>query len=99
MGFEPLAVEKSTAMKDGFGRTRFSSPSPDYALLSVSSGTYEIKHDPLAILLVTEGVVRFSSKGEGLVLEKGEAAVIPAGMEYTMTVRGSAYISEVADAQ
>ena len=73
-------------------------PSPAFRLLSVSSGTYEIKNDPVAIILVTEGAVRFSSKGESLLLEKGEAAIIPSGLEYTMTVRGNAYISEVPDA-
>lgn len=98
MHFSSLNVEKCTASKDGFGRVRFSSPSPDFSLLAVSSGTYEIKKDPIAIILVTEGCVRFSSKGESLVLDKGDAAVIPAGLEYTMTVRGSAYISEVPDA-
>ena len=99
MKFTPLNVEKCTASTDGFGRTRFSSPSSAFMLLSVSSGTYEIKNDPVAIILVTEGCIRFSSKGESLMLEKGEAAVIPAGLEYTMTVRGSGYISEVPDAE
>ena len=99
MEFTPLNVEKCTASEDGFGRTLFSSPSSAFELLSVSSGTYEIKNDPIAIILVTEGCIRFSAKGESLMLEKGEAAVIPAGLEYTMSVRGSAYISEVPDAQ
>ncbi len=98
MKFEPLQVKKCTAVKDGFGRTVFSSPSPAFSLLTVGSGTYEIRKDPVAIILVTEGRVRFSSKGESLELEKGEAAVIPAGLEYTMTVHGAAYISEVPDA-
>ena len=99
MKFAPLSVAKCTSSKDGFGRTVFSSPSPAFRLLSVSSGTYEIKDDPVAIILVTEGCVRFSAKGESLMLEKGEAAVIPSGLEYTMSVRGSAYISEVPDAE
>ena len=99
MKFEPLEVRKCTAEKDGYGRTRFSSPSSAFCLLSISSGTYEIKNDPIAIILVTEGCVRFSSSGESLKLEKGEAAVIPAGLEYTMTIRGTAYISEVPDAE
>ncbi len=98
MKFSPLTVSKCTENKDGFGRSVFSSPSPAFRLLSVSSGTYEIKNDPVAIILVTEGAVRFSSKGESLLLEKGEAAIIPSGLEYTMTVRGNAYISEVPDA-
>ena len=98
MKFEPLDVRKCTAEKDGYGRTVFSSPSPDFRLLAAASGTYEIKNDPIAIVFVTEGAVRFSSKGESLTLSKGEAAVIPSGLEYTMTVRGNAYISEVPDA-
>ena len=98
MRFEKLDVQKCSAVKDGYGRIAFSSPSPDFALISVPSGTYEIKKDPIAVILVTEGCVRFLSKGESLQLEKGEAAVIPAGLEYTMTVRGTAYMSEVPDA-
>ena len=98
MKFSPLTVAKCTSSKDGFGRTVFSSPSPDFRLLAVKSGTYEIKEDPISIILVTEGCIRFSSKGESLMLEKGEAAIIPAGLEYTMTVRGEAYASEVPDA-
>ena len=98
MKFEPLDVRKCTTETDGYGRTVFSSPSPDFRLLAAASGTYEIKNDPIAIVFVTEGAVRFSSKGESLVLSKGEAAVIPSGLEYTMTVRGNAYISEVPDA-
>ncbi len=98
MIFKSLNVAKCTSSKDGFGRTVFSSPSPAFRLLSVSSGTYEIKDDPVAIILVTEGCARFSVKGESLMLEKGEAAVIPAGLEYTMSIRGVAYISEVPDA-
>ena len=98
MKFESLDVRKCTTETDGYGRTVFSSPSPDFRLLAAASGTYEIKNDPIAIVFVTEGAVRFSSKGESLVLSKGEAAVIPSGLEYTMTVRGNAYISEVPDA-
>ena len=98
MKFEKLDVQKCSAVKDGYGRIAFSSPSPDFALISVPSGTYEIKKDPIAVILVTEGCVRFLAKGESLQLEKGEAAVIPAGLEYTMTVRGTAYMSEVPDA-
>ena len=99
MKFEKLDVRKCTAAKDGYGRIAFSSPSPDFALVAIPSGTYEIKNDPIAIMLVTEGRVRFMAKGESLELEKGEAAIIPAGLEYTMTVRGTAYMSEVPDAE
>ena len=98
MSFDEYNAVKCTVSEDGFGRRCYSSPSPDFRLLSAGTGIYEIKDDSIAIAIVTEGSVRFSSKGESLILSKGEAAVIPASYDYTMNVRGEIFISEVPDA-
>lgn len=98
MSFDEYNAAKCTVSEDGFGRRCYSSPSPDFRLLSAGTGIYEIKDDSIAIAIVTEGSVRFSSKGESLILSKGEAAVIPASYDYTMNVRGEIFISEVPDA-
>ena len=80
---------------DGYGRSVYASSSDNYKLISVPSGRYEISGDKLGIAMVTEGSARFSSHGESLTLEKGEAAVIPASLHYTLSSRGQLYISEV----
>ena len=98
MSFDEYDAVKCTASEDGFGRTVYSSPSPDFRLLSASSGRYEIRNDSVAIAIVTEGSVRFSSKGDVMTVSKGESVVIPASLEYSMNVNGEIFISEVPDA-
>ena len=49
-----------------------------------------------AFALAVEGMVRFSYKGESLVLSKGECAMIPASVApYGMNVRGRVFFAEV----
>ena len=99
MSFDEYDAVKCKTSEDGFGRRCYSSPSPDFRLLSAGTGLYEIKDDSIAIAIVTEGNVRFASKGETMTISKGEAVVIPAGLEYSMNVSGEIFISEVPDAE
>ena len=99
MSFDEYDAVKCKTSEDGFGRRCYSSPSPDFRLLSAGTGLYEIKDDSIAIAIVTEGNVRFASKGETMTISKGEAVVIPAGLEYSMNVSGEIFISEVPDVE
>ena len=92
-------VSVAAAETDGYGRTAYRSSSGAFTLLSVPSGDYGIAGDRLSIALVTEGSARFSSGGESLSLSKGECAIIPAALRYTLRCRGALYITEAGNAQ
>ena len=95
MDFSPIDVSKVRTGKDGYGRTLYETPAPEFSLLAVSEGSYEVSGEPLSLVLSTEGAVRFSEEGESLVIEKGECALVPSSSLYTMKVRGRAFIARV----
>ena len=98
MSFDSIAVSKSQISRTGSGRVTYDCPSENFVLRRASSGSYEVKGGRLSLALVTEGTARFSYKGEGLRLEKGECALIPASASpYGLNIRGTVFFAEIPD--
>ena len=98
MSFDSVDVKKVQTTKTGSGRTTYEIPSRNYVLRRAGSGSYEVKGGRLSLALVTEGTARFSYKGEGLRLEKGECALIPASAApYGLNIRGTVFFAEIPD--
>ena len=95
MSFTSIDPEKSRTEKDGYGRTSYCLGTDEFRLLSASDGSYSISGDSLSLVLSVDGAVRFSEGGGSLTIGKGECAVVPSGLQYTMNVRGRAYIAQV----
>ena len=96
MSFCSIEPKKARISKTGSGRTTYETPSDTFILRSAGSGSYEVKGGRFAFALAVEGMVRFSYKGESLVLSKGECAMIPASVApYGMNVRGRVFFAEV----
>lgn len=96
MSFGQENPKKAKISKTGSGRTSYETPSDSFVLRSAGSGSYEVRGGRFAFALVTEGIVRFSYKGESLILNKGECAMIPASVApYGMSVRGRIFFAEV----
>ncbi len=89
---------KARIVKTGSGRTSYEIPSEDFLLRYAGDGQYSVKGGHLAIALATEGASRFSYKGESLIIEKGEAALIPASVApFGLNVRGKLFFAELPD--
>lgn len=98
MRFESESVSKVQMSKDGFGRRVYKTPTDAFQLSSAVSGDYHVTESRMMLALVTEGMVRFSSEGESLTLEKGECAVIPKSLaDYSMKVRGQIFFASVPE--
>ena len=98
MKFESESVSKAPMNKDSYGRRVYKTPTDAFTLLSAVSGDYHITESRVMLALVTEGMVRFSSEGDSLTLEKGECALIPKSMaEYSMKVRGQIFFAAVPE--
>lgn len=96
MNTTPGGEEKIELLKDKFSRSDVKTPNSDFNLLAYSSGMYEIREQNAGIVLVTEGIARFSYGGEHIVLEKGEAAFIPYCVdEYTLKLRGKMFFARI----
>jgi mannose-6-phosphate isomerase, class I len=90
--------EKCPLTSDKFGRTEVITPSDAFELLSISSGMYEIRERNAGIVLVTEGVARFSYGGEHIELRRGESAFIPYSVsEYTLNLRGKMFFARIPE--
>ena len=94
MSFESIDPEKVRTEKDGFGRTVYLAPTGEFRLLSAGAGNYAMRSGRLSLVLATEGSVRFSEGSESLTIGKGECAVVPSSLEYSMNVQGRVYIAE-----
>lgn len=98
MSFSSSAVSKAPISRTGSGRVSYDCPSESFVLRRASSGSYEVKGGRLSLALVTEGTARFSYKGEGLRLEKGECALIPASAApFGINIRGTVFFAEIPD--
>ena len=98
MSFDPSPASKAQIERTGSGRVSYDTPSESFVLRRASSGSYEVKGGRLSLALVTEGTARFSYKGEGLRLEKGECALIPASAApYGINIRGTVFFAEIPD--
>ena len=94
MSFSSISPEKVRIEKDGYGRVSYAAPTDEFHLLSAGSGNYFIKGDKLSLVLAVEGSARFSEGGESLTIGKGECALVPSDLEYSMNVHGRVYIAE-----
>ena len=94
MSFDSIDPEKVRTEKDGFGRTVYLAPTGEFRLLSAGAGNYAMRSGRLSLVLATEGSVRFSEGSESLTIGKGECAVVPSSLEYSMNVQGRVYIAE-----
>lgn len=98
MRFDSEQVAKVQMSKDSYGRRVYKTPTEAFLLLSAASGDYHVTESRLMLVLVTEGMVRFSSEGESITLEKGECALIPKSIsDYTMKVRGQVFFASVPE--
>jgi mannose-6-phosphate isomerase len=98
MRFDSEEVSKVLMVKDGYGRRVYNTPTEAFSLISAVSGDYHITDSKLMLALVTEGVVRFSSEGESITLEKGECAILPKSLsDYSMKVRGQIFFAAVPE--
>ena len=98
MSFDASPAPKAQIERTGSGRVSYDTPSESFVLRRASSGSYEVKGGRLSLALVTEGTARFSYKGEGLRLEKGECALIPASAApYGINIRGTVFFAEIPD--
>ena len=98
MSFNPSAASKAPISRTGSGRVSYECPSESFVLRRASSGSYEVRGGRLSLALVTEGTARFSYRGEGLRLEKGECALIPASAApYGINIRGTVFFAEIPD--
>ena len=75
-----------------FGIIRYQ-PEVDFGF-SAGAGNYAMRSGRLSLVLATEGSVRFSEGSESLTIGKGECAVVPSSLEYSMNVQGRVYIAE-----
>ena len=98
MRFDSESVSKVQMTKDSYGRRVYKTPTEAFCLISAISGDYHITDSKLMLALVTEGMVRFSSEGESITLEKGECALIPKSLsDYTMKVRGQVFFAAIPE--
>ena len=98
MRFDSEEVSKVQMTKDSYGRRVYKTPTEAFCLISAISGDYHITDSKLMLALVTEGMVRFSSEGESITLEKGECALIPKSLsDYTMKVRGQVFFAAIPE--
>lgn len=92
----PGGGAKTELVKDKFGRIEVQTPTPAFNLLSYPSGMYEIREQNAGIVLVTEGIARFSYGGEHIEIKKGETAFIPYSVsEYTLNLRGKMFFARI----
>ncbi len=92
MVFAPYDVRIISGRKDIFGRISFETESSNFELKELKSGIFSIDEKRLSIVLVTEGSAQFSYKGEKIMLEMGECALIPADLgEYNINIDGELF--------
>jgi len=86
-------VGKCVCEKDEAGRLRIVTPAPEFSLLSLHTGSYEVKEHPAAeVVLVTEGKAVLDGTDGTEVLHKGECYLIPQSVgSYVMTVEGQVF--------
>ncbi|MDY0244789.1 MAG: mannose-6-phosphate isomerase, class I [Sphaerochaeta sp.] len=90
-------VEKVQMLRGTSGRMHLLTPTEEFHLMVLSSGTYEITdRRSIELLFVGEGNAQFISEKEKRTLQKGSCHVVAASLgSYTLQVEGMLFIADV----
>jgi len=90
-------VEKAPMLIGRSGRLHVLTPTEEFHLMVLKSGTYHInERRSIELVFVTEGQAVFQSAAEKRTLEKGSCHVIAASLSsYTLEVEGTLFIADV----
>ena len=90
-------VEKAPMLIGRSGRLHVLTPTEEFHLMVLKSGTYHInERRSIEMLFVTEGQASFESETETRTLEKGSCHVVAASLaSYTLKVEGTLFIADV----
>ncbi|MGH0051799.1 MAG: mannose-6-phosphate isomerase, class I [Sphaerochaetaceae bacterium] len=90
-------IQKVPMVRGSSGRLHLLTPTEEFHLMVLQSGTYTIKdRRSIELLFVTEGSAQFISEEEKRILQKGSCHVVAATLpSYTLQVEGTLFIADV----
>ncbi len=90
-------VQKVQMVRGASGRMHLLTPTEEFHLMVLPSGTYEIvDRRSIELLFVSEGSAQFISEKEKRTLQKGSCHVVAASLgSYTLQVEGTLFIADV----
>lgn len=92
---KPDVCKKST---DRFLREKIETPTDDFNLLVLKSGTYDINEAVPSLILCTDGVARVGTSNDHIELKEGECCFVPScDEEYHVRVSGKVFQAVVPE--
>jgi len=98
MSTEGGAMEKCREVREPDGRIRVMTPTPEFALYEMRTGSYRIHHDKVELLLSLDGDAVLEKDGEKVTLEKGACVLKGASVsDYRLDVNGLLFSATLGD--